>query len=206
MLEFEVKNQIIERKDSFSVVADSKNYLKAHFELSEEWQGDVVALFGYAGRVVQVLLDEDNSCIVPFEVIKTPCFSVSLVCGTEEIVTANVLNVNVEASGFAEGEESQEPTPDLWQQYMAKMQGNIENSLPYIGDNGHWFLYNVETQDYEDTGILARGTMGPQGEKGTDGQNGHSPVKGADYWTPEDKAEIINDVLEALPTAEGVRF
>ncbi len=187
MLEFEVNNQIIVRKDEFSVVADSKNYLKAHFKLSAEWQGDVIALFGYERRVFQVLLDENNSCSVPFEVIKTPSFSVSLACGTEELVTANVLNVNVEASGFAEGEEPLEPTPDLWQQYIAKMQDNIENALPYIGDNGHWFLYNAEIEDYEDTGILARGT---QGEKGDGGQNGHTPVKGEDYWTPEDIAEI----------------
>ena len=32
------------------------------------------------------------------------------------------------------------------------------------------------------------------------------PAKGTDYWTEEDKAEIVNDVLSALPAAEGVSF
>lgn len=31
-----------------------------------------------------------------------------------------------------------------------------------------------------------------EGEKG---KNGYSPVKGVDYWTPNDKAEMIADVL-----------
>ena len=35
------------------------------------------------------------------------------------------------------------------------------------------------------------------------GLKGDAPVKGADYWTPADKAEIVNDVLSALPTWTG---
>ena len=35
---------------------------------------------------------------------------------------------------------------------------------------------------------------------------GHTPVKGVDYWTPADKQEIVEDVLAALPVAEGVGF
>ena len=35
------------------------------------------------------------------------------------------------------------------------------------------------------------GSEGPQGPKGNDG---HTPVKGTDYWTAADKQEIINEV------------
>ena len=35
------------------------------------------------------------------------------------------------------------------------------------------------------------------------GADGYTPVKGTDYWTTDDKAEIVNDVLEALPKAES---
>lgn len=34
-------------------------------------------------------------------------------------------------------------------------------------------------------------------EKGAPGKDGKTPVKGVDYWTPEDKANIIHDVLES---------
>lgn len=36
------------------------------------------------------------------------------------------------------------------------------------------------------------------------GPPGPVPVKGVDYFTVEDKAELVNEVLEAMPAAEGV--
>ena len=41
----------------------------------------------------------------------------------------------------------------------------------------------------------AKGEAGAAGEKGNDG---HTPVKGTDYWTAEDKAGIVADVLGEL--------
>ena len=54
-----------------------------------------------------------------------------------------------------------------------------------------------------------RGETGPQGPAGADGvigADGYTPQKGVDYWTEEDKAEMVNDVLAALPNASGVSF
>jgi len=34
--------------------------------------------------------------------------------------------------------------------------------------------------------------------KGDKGENGYTPVKGVDYWTNEDKQEIINEVKEEI--------
>lgn len=36
------------------------------------------------------------------------------------------------------------------------------------------------------------------------GPPGPAPIKGTDYWTADDKTEIINSVLAALPSAEEV--
>lgn len=183
MLKFTVNNQIITRKDEFRVVADSKNYLEATFDLTEEWLEDTVALFGYGNECFCALLDEKRSCTVPAEVIKPPFFTVSLFCGDEVFVTANTVTVEVEKSGLAEGHEPEAPTPDLWQLYMAKMQGMIEKGCPYIGNNNHWFLYDNEKEEYVDTGISAKG---------------YTPVKGTDYWTERDKAEIKDYVDDAI--------
>jgi hypothetical protein len=35
------------------------------------------------------------------------------------------------------------------------------------------------------------------------GAKGDSPVRGTDYWTPADKAEMVNDVISALPKYNG---
>jgi hypothetical protein len=40
--------------------------------------------------------------------------------------------------------------------------------------------------------------------KGSPGPDGKKPEKGTDYWTPEDKAEMVADVLAALPASEEV--
>lgn len=41
------------------------------------------------------------------------------------------------------------------------------------------------------------------GLKGDKGDKGDTPVKGTDYWTESDKAEIVSDTLAALPTWTG---
>lgn len=50
------------------------------------------------------------------------------------------------------------------------------------------------------------GPQGPQGDKGDTGPAGHTPVKGTDYYTEADKAEMVDLVLAALPAAEGVSY
>lgn len=53
------------------------------------------------------------------------------------------------------------------------------------------------------------GSQGPKGEKGDTGATGapgYTPVKGTDYFTEEDKTELVNAVLASLPAAEGVNY
>lgn len=52
-----------------------------------------------------------------------------------------------------------------------------------------------------------KGDPGPQGPKGDKGDSvkgdpGYSPVRGTDYWTDEDKAEIIRDISAVLYTQQ----
>lgn len=68
---------------------------------------------------------------------------------------------------------------------------------PHIGDNGNWYIGNT------DTGKPSRGAKGDKGDTGATGADGKMPVKGTDYWTAADKAEIVNDTLAALPTWNG---
>ena len=61
----------------------------------------------------------------------------------------------------------------------------VDGVTPHIGDNGNWYLGD------EDTGVAAKGD---------------APVKGTDYWTAADKAEIVADVLAALPDGTEVSY
>lgn len=64
-----------------------------------------------------------------------------------------------------------------------------------------------EKGDKGDTGAQGEkgdtGATGAAGADGKDGADGYTPVKGTDYWTAADRAEMVNDVLAALPTWEG---
>ena len=101
---------------------------------------------------------------------------------------------------------------------------------PTIGGNGNWFLGTADTGkpsrgaagsqgekgdkgdpgakgDKGETGSTGpqgpQGEKGPQGETGAQGPAGATPVKGTDYFTAADKAELVQDVLAALPEWTG---
>ena len=48
-----------------------------------------------------------------------------------------------------------------------------------------------------------KGDKGEAGENGKDGANGYTPVKGKDYFTDSDKAEMVSSVIAALPVYDG---
>ena len=64
--------------------------------------------------------------------------------------------------------------------------------------------------EVDDGGLV--GPTGPQGPKGDTGDTGpqgpagHTPVKGTDYWTAADKAEMVADVIAALPDGTEVSY
>lgn len=69
-----------------------------------------------------------------------------------------------------------------------------ENKADLKGDNGKDGYTPIKGIDYFD------------GEDGKDGVDGKTPVKGTDYYTETDKQEMVNLVLSALPSSEGVSY
>ena len=86
----------------------------------------------------------------------------------------------------------------------------ISSITPIEGGNKVTFSYTLDdgtvktsTMDVMDGKDGIDGTNGKNGKDGQPGADGYTPVKGTDYWTADDKTEIVNDVLEALPKAES---
>ena len=67
------------------------------------------------------------------------------------------------------------------------------------GKDGHSPVVTA-TKSGKTTTISVDGTAIATVEDGTDG---HTPVKGTDYWTASDKAEIVAEVTAALPKYGG---
>ena len=85
---------------------------------------------------------------------------------------------------------------------------------PVIGEDGYWYTWSKDAGEYVKTDTKAEGGEGPQGPAGKDGkdgkdgadgapgQDGHTPVKGTDYWTQQDQADIV--AAAALETVSAV--
>ena len=112
MLTFDVNKQIITRTDNNVAIADSVDYLTATFSFSEEWENcSKTVIFRFCHTVKSLILENDT-CIVPWEVIKAGGFEVSVIgVYGSVLITTNILNVPCGVSGYAEGEAPEPPTP-----------------------------------------------------------------------------------------------
>lgn len=71
---------------------------------------------------------------------------------------------------------------------------------PHIGENGNWWIGEI------DTGVKARGTDGKNGTNGTNGVDGYTPIKGIDYYTEADKKELIATIIASLPNGNEISY
>ena len=106
----------------------------------------------------------------------------------------------------------------------ASMLRGVDGITPHIGDNGNWYVGNTDTGKPSRGATGAKGDAGAtgpagapgkdgahgdkddKGDPGAPGKDGHTPVKGTDYWTAADKQEIVSDVLAALPDGTEVAY
>jgi hypothetical protein len=61
---------------------------------------------------------------------------------------------------------------------------------PYIGVNGNWYLYNDNTQSYEDSGERAQGDPGDPGDPGDRGEPGIPVIWKGNSATPPSNPEL----------------
>lgn len=120
---FTLEDQRINRMDAFYPVEKSVNYLKAKFELlSEEWQGkSITAVFNKDGVTKYAILDDNNECFVPHEILASHGFMhVSAFCGDNEFVTANAADVYIFETGYEPGEEEDNPpSPSAYDEMLS---------------------------------------------------------------------------------------
>ena len=105
----------------------------------EEWSGLTKrAVFKAGGITREVLLDVTHICEIPWEVLRKPNVKLEIgVYGTDEtgvvLPTVWVSAGNIK-QGTEQSEESQSPTPDIWEQVTSTI-GNPENLKTSAKDN-----------------------------------------------------------------------
>lgn len=121
-LNFTVTNQRIKYVSNLYIVEKSRNYLTAKFSFSgSEWKNVAkTAIFKKDDNVINVLLDENGRCPVPWELITKGTLKVSVFGG--DLVTVDTAEVKILKSGYEEGNAPSEPTSDVYAQILAELQ------------------------------------------------------------------------------------
>lgn len=137
MLLFEVEKQKMKRLDAVEPATDSEQYLKAKFTCDDaDWNGKAkTAYFRLGDAVYKALLDSNNECVVPSEVLirseskyartQGSRIFVSLVGEYSTVrITTNEVQVDLDASGYADAEEPKKPTESEYQQILTQYANN----------------------------------------------------------------------------------
>ncbi len=112
------------------LTSGSVNAYRARFRLSEDWEGlQAAAVFRVGGQKVSVLLEE-GECLIPWELLEEPgrplFAGVYGTRGSQLVLPTMWANLGTILEGAAPGEEARPPTPDLWEQEMARKGDRLE--------------------------------------------------------------------------------
>lgn len=203
-LSFKVEKQNISRTDSNKVVAKSKNYLYAAFTFSTDDWDDVeikTAIFKNGDRVFNVILNDNDECLVPHEVLDSGTVIVSVFGGN--LITVDCASFKVHESGYEEGVTPEPPTQDVYSQIIKMIEDIGQCDIPEEqirnAINDYITKHPIESGITEEQcrRIVAdyvtahkEELKGEQGIPGVPGADGYTPVRGVDYWTSEDIAQI----------------
>ncbi|MBO5059987.1 MAG: hypothetical protein J6C82_03645 [Clostridia bacterium] len=182
-----IKNDRLILTGRFDGYTGNVNTYSCYFNIDTDVDGLEWFCVFKQGESCYVQLINNNRCIIPYEVLSITeplyvgCYAVAA-GETVKRISTNWVAFDLQNGAYCEGATPSVPTPDVWETL-------VMNAVPIIGDNGDWYVYDLEKKEYIDTGKIAQGTTGV---------DGYTPQKGTDYWTDDDKAEIVDDVKDEL--------
>lgn len=171
--------------DEKKILTASTQVLRAVFEFSDDWNEMIkTAIFTRNGVNKSVILDAENSCTVPAEVIKNGGFIVSVVgsVGEQLLTTTNQCAVVVNLSGYIPGVTIEAPEEDVYQQLIGMM--GEHNKLAEEINEKHIISTEVTSAGelvitYQSGEAINVGkVVGPQGERGLQGIQGLQGPRG----------------------------
>lgn len=194
------------------VTSQSKNYVKAHFDLlSDDWAIPITIIFRASNNnAYSVLLDSENNCIIPWEVLTSAgTVNVSAFCGDRH--TTNIAQFEVVQSGYTEGETPSAPTPTIYEQILKNFEGKQDkliagegikindNVISSFGNSAYDIALKHGFIGSEDEWLASlkgakgeQGEQGVQGEKGQNGKDGTNGTNGIDGIDGKDGIGITN--------------
>lgn len=180
-IEVKVRNKIASVVDEEAYIVCGNSDYEIAFDFDEEWDEYSVktACFTWNSQTQDVVF-EGNVCPVPV-LLKTLSVVVGVFAGN--LRTSTPALVKAKRSALCEKGVIAPPPQNVYNEILEKVNEAVEvsNSVREDADNGVF--------------------DGEKGEKGDKGDKGDPYV-----LTDEDRQLIVDDVLSALPHAEGVGF
>lgn len=247
------RDQVLKITEAPVLASGGVNEVRIVFNFCEKWVGFIKTAIFYRDEevVYHAVLDENDTCIVPWEVCyEEGAFYFGVFGDKDDITrTSNIIRYKVKKGAITTDMMPSAPPTDLYEQIIkevANMRETTKHNIASIektGTNGLVDTYTItfvggSTQTYTvtngakgDTG--AQGIQGEKGEKGEqgiqgvpgtngidgkdgkdgvngkdgvdgkDGEDGYTPVKGVDYFTPEEVQEIAEQAAEMVEVPEG---
>lgn len=135
-------------------------------------------------------MDDNNECLVPWEVIKPGILHVSVFCG--DLITADTATVYINESGYEDGGAPEDPSQTVYEQIIAMLNeietGGIPDDKIAAAVQSYLAEHPVETLTEEDVQRIVseyvtahKGELkGDKGDKGDPGTPGSDGLDGAD--------------------------
>lgn len=116
-IKFSVSGQKISLISKPDVITYSQNMIYAEFSISDEWKNQKnTALFTENGNTYKLLLDENNRCLVPYEVLYSIYFYVGLIGGN--LNTTNSVRVHTDKSIYRKNLNESQKENDVFGQIL----------------------------------------------------------------------------------------
>lgn len=197
MFKLYAKKNELTVKQREQLTSGSVNVNEVEFTFSADWEGLTKTAVFRAGELTRELqLDSTARCVIPWEVLKASGVPVyagvyGSASGGEIVLPTVWAQLGTVLEGASPGEAARPPTPDLWEQELAKKQDKLTGELGQIVG----FDEDGNAVAQENTGGSGGagtpgppGPPGPQGEPGKDGPPGPEGPPGKDGADGKDGA------------------
>lgn len=204
-IEVWVRNKVA-KADSTVYVCGNSDF-SVHFDFDETWAAHTTktARFVCDNDTYKDVIFDGDTCAMPVlsntHKVRVGVFAGNLYTTTPALIGAKKSILCIFGVPAA-------PADDVYNQIMTKLNG-ISSDIgaavrEYLEENpvaGGADIAITETADGVEIAITDE--EGTKSYSIHHGKDGYTPVKGTDYWTAADKAEMVTAVLAALPVYAG---
>ena len=151
MIEIKVEGRIVSVQETEPLFVGAVDIQQCHFEFDTNWKGfSKTVLFRVGGEIHTKLLDEDDGCILPWELLTRKNIGCKLEVGVYgvsadvKILTSVWDSLGMIREGSRPGSDARNPVDGIYEQIMAKLQ-RIYEAMGIYDEGIQDFVRRAET-------------------------------------------------------------